>query len=399
MMSNFKRPLIKQLSERLVSTKKLQMILGPRQVGKTTMALQLLEMFSSWPQHFCTGDEAHVLTAEWIEQQWMIARNLNQEKNHKTILVIDEIQKIPNWSSVVKKQHDEDQRKGYEVAVLLLGSSQMLLQKGMTESLAGRFEMSFASHWSYKEMHTAFGIGIDEYIFYGGYPGSIEYINDWSRWRSYILHSMIETTVSKDIFFTHRIDKPILFRRMFEFACQYSGQILSYQKMVGQLQDVGNTTTLAAYLNILDQSALVSGLEKYAGQKVRQRASSPKLQVYNLALKSAMQSHELKNLKPIAKEWGRWVESAIGAHLLAQKYSEQIEVTYWKESHYEVDFIVTRGQAILALEVKSGSSKNGLSGLAKFKQHYPQAKALLIGEGGISVESFLSRPVSYFFDL
>jgi predicted AAA+ superfamily ATPase len=382
-----------------MSSKRLQIILGPRQVGKTTLALQLLEKFSSLPQHFCTGDEIQAPSAEWITQQWLNARNIFKQTEKKTLLVVDEVQKIPDWSGVVKKLWDEDQRQGNDLVVLLLGSSQMLLQKGMTESLAGRFEMSYVSHWSYLEMKEAFDIGIDEYIFYGGYPGAIDYISDWPRWQSYVVHSLIETTVTKDILLTHRIDKPLLFRRMFEFACQYSCQILSYQKMIGQLQDAGNTTTLATYLTILGQSALVGGLEKYAGQKVKQRASSPKLQVHNLALKSALQPYELKTLKAIPKEWGRWVESVVGAHLLEQKYSQQIDVMYWKMGNYEVDFVVTRGREILALEVKSGLVKDVLSGLVKFKQHYPKAKTLLIGEGGIPVETFLLNSVDYFFEL
>ena len=399
MMSKFKRPITEVLEHRLETSRRLQIILGPRQVGKTTMAMQILEKFSAFPQHFATGDELHAQSHEWISQQWMIARNLSKEAAQKTFLVIDEIQKVPDWASIVKKLWDEDQRKSHDLAVLLLGSSQMLLQKGMTESLAGRFEMTYVTHWNYQEMKSAFNLTLDEYIFYGGYPGAVEYVSDWQRWRTYILHSLIETTVAKDIFFTHRIDKPFLFRRMFQFACQYSGQIPSYQKMIGQLQDAGNTTTLANYLSILDHTALVGGLEKYSGQKVRQRASSPKLQVHNMALKSSMQNDDFKSIRSASKEWGRWVESAIGAHLLAQKHTAHIEVMYWKEGNYEVDFVIVQGKKILALEVKSGTDRDSLAGLNKFKEHYPRAKTLLIGPDGISIETFLSNNIDYFFEL
>lgn len=278
----YERFYLKQVKSRIEEPRKfIQVILGPRQVGKTTMVNQLLPQLSiSYVSE--SADAISATNSAWLMQAWETARlKMKASGASEYLLVIDEIQKIDNWSEIVKQQWDKDTRENVNIKVILLGSSRLLIQKGLTESLAGRFETFYLGHWSFAEMETAFGWSIEQYIYFGGYPGSALLINDEERWKSYIKDSLIETSISKDILMLTRVDKPALLKRLFEIGCLYSGQILSYTKITGQLQDAGNTTTLANYLKLLSDCGLLGGLEKYAGSVVRQRSSSPKFQVYN----------------------------------------------------------------------------------------------------------------------
>ncbi len=311
--------------------------------------------------------------------------------------MIDEIQKVPNWSETVKRLWDEDTRLGRSLKVVLLGSSRLLLQQGLTESLAGRFELTYVGHWSLSEMESAFGWSAEQYAWFGGYPGSAELITDEERWKRYVNDSLIETSISKDILMLTRVDKPALMRRLFEIGCTYSGQLLSYTKILGQLQDAGNTTTLANYLNLLSQAGLLSGLEKFTGKKLTQRGSSPKFQVHNTALLSA-QSHDTFGqirLKP--NLWGRQVESVVGAHLINHGLSEDFRVLYWREGALEVDFVLEMRGKVIGLEVKSGARAGYPSGMAAFQKTFQPDRMLLVGEGGLPWEEFLRiNPKSLF---
>ena len=293
-----KRPVFDQILQRLREPRKfIQVLLGPRQVGKTTLALQAADELQK-PSHYASADLASLQDLSWLVEQWEVARQ-KADLERGVLLVIDEVQKIPNWSEVVKSLWDEDTRKGSNVAVMILGSSPWLVQKGLSESLAGRFEVIPITHWSYLEMRDIFGLSLDEYIYFGGYPGAASLIDkeDPSRWMNYINDSLIETTISRDILLMTQVNKPVLLRRLFQLSCEYSGQILSYSKMLGPLQDAGNTTTLAHYLDLLSGASLLCGLQKFAGQSVRQRNSSPKLMVYNTALMSAQIGKTFKEAK------------------------------------------------------------------------------------------------------
>ena len=304
------------------------------------------------------------------------------------LLVIDEIQKIDNWSEVVKQQWDRDTHEGINIKVILLGSSRLLIQKGLTESLAGRFETLYLGHWSFAEMQVAFGWSIEQYVYFGGYPGSASLIKDESRWKNYINDALIETSISKDILMLTRVDKPALLKRLFELGSLYSGQILSFTKIVGQLQDAGNTTTLANYLNLLSDCGLLGGVEKYAGDIIRKRSSSPKFQVYNNALVTAQSDTSFSEVTVNPKEWGRLVESSIGAHLINHSISERYGLYYWREGNNEVDFIIEKGSKVIALEVKSGIHADN-KGMKIFAEKYNPEKVLLVGTGGIPYADFL----------
>jgi len=394
----YKRPIYSIVAKRLGEPRRfIQVLAGPRQTGKTTLARQILSAFKG-PGHYATADEPALKSRVWIEQQWEAARaGIRKDGRIAGLLVLDEVQKIPSWSETVKRLWDEDTAAKLSLHVVLLGSSPLLVQRGLTESLAGRFEIVHVTHWSLNEMKEAFGWGLDRYLYYGGYPGAAALAGDHQRWRSYIQESLIETSVSRDVLLMTRVDKPALLRHLFELSCSYSGQILSYQKMLGQLQDAGNTTTLAHYLHLLAGAGLVMGLPKYSGQKVRQRASSPKLLACNTALMSAMVPLTFEEARRDPEYWGRVVETAVGASLVNGTMGRDIQVYYWASGNLEVDYVLQRGKALVAIEVKSGRLKTTLPGMTAFTTAAKVKKALLVGPRGIPLEDFLATDPSAWF--
>lgn len=306
--------------------------------------------------------------------------------------MLDEVQKVSGWAEVVKRLWDADSASGLPLKVLLLGSSPLLVQRGLGESLAGRFEILRAPHWSLSEMEEAFGFSLDEYLYFGGYPGAAPLAPDCARWARYILDSLVETTVSRDILLMKRVDKPALLRRLFQLGCDYSGQVLSYQKMLGQLQDAGNTTTLAHYLELLSGAGMLAGISKFAGTRVRQRGSSPKLLVLNTALMTAASPRLFDAARADGEFWGRLVESAAGAHLVNAAASAGIEVFYWRERNREVDFVLRKGESLTAIEVKSSRRRERLPGIEAFSRTFQPSRKLLVGSGGIALDEFLRSP-------
>ena len=387
-----KRHIYQSVKKRLEAPRHLiQALLGPRQVGKTTLVNQILEELSI-PSHYATADEVTLQDIAWLEYQWLQAREL-AEKQGEAVLVLDEIQKILDWSSVVKRLWDEDNRNKVNLKVVALGSSPWLVNKGLKESLAGRFEIIPMTHWTYSEMQKSFGWTIEQYIYFGGYPGAAPLINDETRWKRYINDALIETTISRDILLMTQVNKPALLRRLFQLGCHYSGQVLSFQKMLGQLQDAGNTVTLAHYLELLEGAGMLAGIEKYAGQEVRRRGSSPKFNVFNTALLSAQKNLSFEEAKNNKEEWGRFVESAVGAHLLNAVRGTSIQLYYWREGDKEVDFVLTSGEHVTAIEVKSGTKRETLSGMQSFIKAFNPDRVLLIGQDGVSLEEFFQAPI------
>jgi uncharacterized protein len=369
----------------------IQILAGPRQTGKTTIARQVLADLDL-PSHYATGDEPTLKGKAWLEQQWETGRFLTGPEKQNVVLVLDEVHKISGWSETVKRLWDEDTSVGTLLRVVLLGSSPLLMWQGLTESMAGRFEIIPVSHWSYEEMRAAFGWSMEQFVFYGGYPGGASLLDDHQRWRSYVQESLIETSISRDLLMTTRIDKPALLRRLFELGCNFSGQVLSYQKMLGQLQDAGNTTTLAHYLRLLQGTGLLAGLVKYSPARVRQRAASPKLLVLNTALLSALSHLTLDEARQDRAAWGRWVESAVGASLYNSVMGKGIELTYWASRNREVDFVLSRGKDVVAIEVKSGRVRDNLPGIEAFSKEFSATRKLLVGSDGIPLDRFLSTP-------
>jgi predicted AAA+ superfamily ATPase len=353
-------------------------------------AVESLEL----PVRYASADEPAFRGPDWIAQQWDAAR-LAITGKQGAILVLDEIQKIPAWSETVKRLWDEDTRARRPLKLAILGSAPLLISQGLTESLTGRFETIPLSHWSYAEMNAAFGWSLDEFVFYGGYPGAAPLIAEPERWSRYILDSLIETSISRDVLLLTRVDKPALLRRLFELACHYSGQVLSYNKMTGQLQDAGNTTTLAHYLDLLAGAGMVRGLPKYASDAARQRASSPKLQVLNTALMTAQSDLTFDEARADHEFWGRLVESAAGAHLANAAMRGECTLHYWRNGNYEVDFVAQTGRLLTAIEVKSTRVPVAHAGTSAFVQEFHPGRTLLVGGDGIPLNDFLMQPVSH----
>jgi predicted AAA+ superfamily ATPase len=391
--TDFQRPQTAVLAERLAEPRRfVQIVAGPRQVGKSTLVQQVTAELDV-PVRYVSADEPTLRGADWINQQWEAVR-LEATGKAGAVLVLDEIQKIPVWSETVKRLWDEDTRKKRPVKVVLLGSAPLLIAQGLTESLAGRFETLRLSHWSFTEMRTAFGWTLEQYLYFGGYPGAAPLVGDPARWLRYIADSLIETSIARDVLLLSRVDKPALLRRLFELACRYSGQILSYTKMLGQLQDAGNTTTLAHYLDLLAGAGMVCGLQKYAGDAARSRGSSPKLQVLNTALMTVTAGVSPQEALADREFRGRLIESAVGAYLANAAAAGECELYYWRERGEEVDFVVKARSRLTAIEVKSGRAPQAHSGTAAFAAAFKTKRTLLVGGDGISVEEFLSRPVS-----
>jgi predicted AAA+ superfamily ATPase len=366
----------------------LQVVLGPRQVGKSTLIKQVVADLGM-PYQLYTADSVPATQTTWISDCWNTARaRMRIDGLSELILVIDEVQKIRNWSEAVKKEWDADTFNDVNIKVVILGSSRVLLEKGLSDSMMGRFEQIRMTHWSYPEMNDAFGLTLEQYLYFGGYPGAAILIGNEERWEQYVNGAIIDATINKDILHDSPVGKPALLRQTFELGASYSGEIVALTKMVGALRDAGNTTTLAGYLNLLGDSGLLTGLQKFAMDKSRQRASAPKFQVYNSALRSAYSDLSFEEALLNPKEWGRILESAIGAHIVSSAFTGNYEVFYWREKDKEVDYILKKKGRIVAIEVKSNSVAYH-DGLEEIRKRYRPHATLIVGEGGMGVEEFL----------
>lgn len=393
----YKRTEYQLIRSRLEESRKfIQVVMGARQIGKSTVVKQVLKDIAI-PHQLFSADNVPATNNAWISNCWAAVRSLKESNGWESaVLVIDEIQKISNWSEVIKKEWDDDTFHDRNIKVLLLGSSRVLLERGLSESLAGRFEEIRMSHWSYPEMRDSFGFTLDQYIYYGGYPGAASLIGDEDRFSQYIQSGIIEATINKDILMDTPISKPALLRQTFELGAAYSGELLSLNKMLGALQDAGNTATLAGYINLLGESGLLCGLQKYSIDTARRKASIPKFQVFNNALKMVYSPFTFEQSILDRKTWGRLFESGIGAYLVSQAFVHRFEVFYWRERSEEVDFILRKKGSVVAVEVKSNAEKR-TEGLERFRELFEPQTSFIVGDGGISAEDFLSMDLRKLF--
>lgn len=395
----YKRKQFQELKSRIEEPRRrIQVISGPRQVGKSTLVKQLFEEMKL-PGYFVSADNIGPEDGMWISEVWATARaRMKADGAAEYVLVIDEVHKISNWSEAVKKEWDQDTFNDLALKVVLLGSSRLLLKDGLTESLAGRYELIRMPHWSYSEMRDAFGLDLEHYIYFGGYPGGADYLADERRWRRYVKDSIVTPAIERDVLQTKTIYKPALMRQLFELGCGYSSEELSLNKMLGQLQDAGNVTTLAGYLNTLDESRLLCGLQKYASDNARKYNSVPKMMVYNTALLSVQGGMSFNRAFITPRVWGRWVESAVGAYLLNEADEYDYKLYYWRERDDEVDFVIDANGKLFAIEVKSGH-RTGNQGLGVFKGMFHPAQAFVVGSGGVPVEEFLNWDIGRLVEL
>jgi predicted AAA+ superfamily ATPase len=359
-------------------------------VGKTTIARQIQETIG-FPSIYATADSPVPLDAAWIETHWRRAVAEGASSGKPVLLILDELQKVRGWSETLKMYWD-NRSTGQDIRVLILGSSALLMQEGLSESLAGRFFLHRCSHWSFAECHEAFGWNLEQWIYFGGYPGAASFVEDETSWKRYIADSLIETVLARDVLQMSKVAKPVLLRHLFALAATLPAQSVSYTKMLGQLHDAGNTTTLAHYLKLLESAFLASGLELFSRGVQRKRGSSPKLILWNNALVNALSTRSFADSLADTVWWGRLVENAVGAHLCNSLTSVEYSVTYWREGDHEVDFVIARGRDIWAIEVKSGRSGKA-AGLTRFRDRYPEARTLLVGAQGIPLEEFFTKNI------
>lgn len=375
----------------------LQVVTGPRQVGKTTISLQVHERWQG-QKMYESADQPHTPDAAWISTHWKAARDLPLKAGKDTLLILDEVQKIPRWSEAVKGLVDQDRRMGTRLRVVLLGSSALLVQRGLTESLAGRFELHRHMQWSFKECEECFGLTLDDFFIFGGYPGALALRKDSARWSRFIRDSLIETVIGKDVLLMSPVQKPALLRQAFGMACAHPAEIMSYQKMLGQLTDAGNTVTIAHYFQLLSAAYLMSPLQRWSGSRIRQRGSIPKIILRDNSLITALTPAVIKGGRLDPAWRGRLVENAVGAALLASEEREGGDVFYWRDRQDEVDFVVRRGENLIGVEVKSGNSAALPSGAEHFMRRYPKSRVVIVGGQGasgnfdhVSLEDFFAR--------
>jgi uncharacterized protein len=387
---SFQRKQLQHIITRLSEPRRfIQVLAGPRQVGKTTAARRAIAQLGR-PGIVTSADDPGLPPNDWLTQIWNDARvEAAKASSTGAILLIDEIQKVPGWSNAVKALWDADTASGVNLQVVLLGSAPLLMGAGLTESLAGRFEVIRFPHWSLAEMRAAFGVSLDEFVLFGGYPGADALRSTPDRWAAYIRDAIIEPTIARDVLTMTRVDKPALFRQLFDLACGYSSQIITWQKLMGQLQDAGNTTTLAHYAELLRGAGMVAGLQKFSGSEHRKRGSSPKLQVFNTALVTAQSRLPVNTFRDDPIRWGRLVESTVGAHLVNAALDGSIDISYWREGDLEVDFIVRTPTATIAIEVKSSGRAATHAARAALQKRYQVDRFLIVDAASASLEEFL----------
>ena len=384
---SYSRPVLEEIKSRIDHSKGLiQVITGPRQVGKTTLVKQLFQS-AQWTGIYHVVEGSVAYDSGWIEALFNDAVIRQRRAHQPVILAIDEIQKIPNWSETIKRLYDQQKFRGEtSVQLILLGSSHWLMQRGLSESLAGRFEQWDIGHWTFTELQQCFDISPEEYVYFGAYPGAMEMRKEESRWKAYVLNSLIEPVITKDVLLLERIEKPAVLRKVFELGSLYSGQILSYTKLLGQLQDAKNTTTVAHYLELLQRAGLLEGLQKFSRDNARRRSSSPKWQVMNNALLSAISGVDFKSVKSQPALWGKWVESAVGCHLIAHRGAD-LQMYYWNESNAEVDYVLKWNDKVIGIEVKSARGK--VTGLNQIMKQINPHKDYQLDERSLSWQQFI----------
>lgn len=378
--------------------RRMQIVMGPRQVGKSTLVGQFTEGVSV-PFDFFAADGVNRFDSSWIPNKWQQVRmrmDIHSEQEH--ILIIDEVQKIRGWSEQVKKEWDEDSRSHRNLKVILLGSSRLLLQKGLEESLEGRFETIKMGYWDWQEMHEAFGFSMDEYVYFGGFPGLAPDIQDEDRWRNLMEDSIISPILTRDILEIEEIRNPALLRQVFELACTESAKELSLTKMQGTMNS-GTVPTIKNYLDILNKSMIVQPLQNYSPSRVKEKQSVPKMQVFNNAFRNRFGTFSFDEARVDPAEWGRLVESAVGAHLANRAMTDDYELFYWRnERRQECDYVLRKGQALVAIEVKSGSVDKTV-GFEKFKEQFADnvTAAFIVGPHALPLDDFFIMDLKSLF--
>jgi predicted AAA+ superfamily ATPase len=342
----------------------IQVLLGPRQVGKTTSLKQLVQGLST-PSIYMSADDALTPSRAWVLENWQKAIL----RGPGTVLMIDEIQKVDQWSTLIKSLWDARSSKS-SLKLVLAGSSSLDVQMGLTESLAGRFELIRMHHWNYWEMKKAFNLSWENFLLFGGYPGSIQFVDTYERWFEYVKKSIVDAVIGQDILSVRTIQKPALFRQAFELLCHYPAQEISYNKLLGQLQDRGNVDLIKHYIDLYEGAFMFRALSKYSAKPILRKSSSPKLLPLCPALFTLAEGPKAAHDNDSR---GRVFEMVVGSDLNRVPG----DLYYWREGDKEVDYVYVFGGKVFAIEVKSGR-RRGRSGLELFCTRHKKAFPIVI---------------------
>jgi predicted AAA+ superfamily ATPase len=357
--------------------RRIQLLTGPRQVGKTTILLELAGEFGE-RAIYRAADVEEIAAPGWWAIQWDRAMRL--ARTGPTLLLVDEIQTLPNWARRVKVAFDEVARERLPLQIVISGSAALSMTRGARNELAGRFELLTLRHWTAQDLIQAFGLTDDEaaevYVRFGAFPGELDRRMDYPRWREYILHAIIDPALNRDLLMLEPIQKPALLRQINSLAAAYPGEIISLQKLAAQLLEKGAPATIAHYLTVLEEAFLLAALHKYSDRELRLRASPPKLVPLSNAFLTAYADSVPPTTATDPVRWGRWLETACTAHAV----NTGCRVAYWREEPYEVDLIVAGERGKWAIEIKSGSyAIQDLTGLSTFHLRHPDFRPLVVG--------------------
>jgi uncharacterized protein len=358
----------------------VQFLIGPRQIGKTTILLAIADQLKSRAL-YVAADAPEASLAGWWENVWQKAEDLAQKST--AALLIDEIQYLPNWGRLLKSKVDYVRHNGIRLHMIVSGSSALGLHSGSRETMAGRFEINQILHWPAAELGKYFKLSdeksVDRLIKYGGYPGSMSFVNDLPRWRNYVRGSIIDPAIGRDILMMENVRKPALLRQTFAICIGHPAEIISLQKISGRLLEKGSMQAVAHYLNLLEEAGLVAAVGKYSDKPIRVRSSPPKFVVLNQAMLSSMENINPPVQSAEPDRFGRWMENACMAHA----WNAGQAIHYWRTEPLEVDMILSGSWGKWAVEIKTGNySLNELKGLFEFCRLYKKFKPLLLCDAG-----------------
>ena len=359
---------------------RIQLLTGPRQVGKTTLLLDLAARYGDRAL-YAAADAPEAGVPGYWERFWADAEA--KARNGKSVVFLDEIHLVPNWSGLLKGYWDRFRRRHLPVHIVATGSSALRVTAGSRESLAGRFERMVFAHWTAGALAKTFNISIADAarhaVLFGTYPGAWALTRDQARWRAYIRDAIIEPAIGRDVLALGQVRRPALLRQVFAVAAGSPAQIVSLQKIQGQLADRGALETVAHYLELLQDAYLVAPLEKFAKRAVRRRAAPPKLVTLNNALLSAMHPDGPPDEQRDAPRLGSWIENAC----LASAVNRGQRVTYWREEPLEVDGVLEGSWGAWAIEIKSARfDSRDLAGLLEFCKRHPVFRPLVVTRPG-----------------
>lgn len=357
-----------------------QILSGPRQVGKTTL---LGEIAAEWAGQaiYAPADAPETSLSGWWENLWSKAERLTVRR--MGVLLIDEIQGLPDWSRLLKSKLDYIKRRRIPLHVVVSGSSALQLGLGTRETMAGRFERLRLLHWPARELMQRFqisaGAGVEQVVRFGSYPGAVALLPDYARWRDYIKDSIVEPAIGRDVLMMEAIRKPALLRQVFAVCVGHPAEIISIQKLCGQLTERGALDTVAHYLHILEEACLVAAVPKYSLKVVRQRAAPPKLVILNNALLSVTGAQTPPRAGRDPERWGRWVENAC----IALAWNAGQNPCYWRTEPLETDMVLDGSWGRWAVEIKTGPYGNrDLAGVLEFCRRYADFRPLVLCEPG-----------------